>query len=87
MATIAAKEDRGIGSVVAEALEKVGPEGVVNIEEGDEPGVSVRFVEGVVVENGMLSPYMIRDPRADGDGLREPVGLHDQQAASSTRTT
>jgi chaperonin GroEL len=62
VATIAAKEDRGIGSVVAEALEKVGPDGVVNIEEGDEPGVSVRFVEGVVVENGMLSPYMIRDP-------------------------
>jgi chaperonin GroEL len=61
VATIAAKEDRGIGSVVAEALERVGPEGVVTIEEADEPGVSVRFVEGVVVENGMLSPYMIRD--------------------------
>jgi chaperonin GroEL len=61
VATIAAKEDRGIGAVVAEALEKVGPEGVVNLEEGDEPGISVRFVEGVVVENGMLSPYMIRD--------------------------
>src|ERR1700754_4828534 len=61
VATIAAKEDLGIGSVVAEALEKVGPEGVVTIEESEEPGVSVRFVEGVVVENGMLSPYMIRD--------------------------
>src|SRR3954447_15482491 len=61
VATIAAKEDRGIGSVVAEALDKVGPEGVVTIEEGDEPGVSVRFVEGMVVENGWLSPYMVRD--------------------------
>src|ERR1700742_4878032 len=61
VATIAAKEDRGIGSVVAEGLEKVGPGGVGNIEEGDEPGVSVRFVEGVVVENGWLSPYMVRD--------------------------
>src|SRR4051794_37818637 len=61
VATIAAKEDRGIGSVVAEAIERVGPDGVVTIEESDEPGVTVRFVEGVVVENGMLSPYMIRD--------------------------
>src|SRR3954462_14595056 len=61
VATIAAKEDRGIGSVIAEALERVGPEGVVTIEEGDDPGISVRFVEGMVVENGWLSPYMVRD--------------------------
>src|SRR3954454_2084672 len=61
VATIAAKEDRGIGSVVAEAIERVGPEGVVTLEESEEPGVTVRFVEGMVVENGWLSPYMVRD--------------------------
>ncbi len=61
VATIAAKEDPGIGSVVAQALEHVGAEGVVTIEETEEPGISVRFVEGVVVENGWLSPYMVRD--------------------------
>src|SRR5690349_4208238 len=61
VATIAAKEDEVIGGVVAEALERVGPEGVVTIEESDEPGVGVRFVEGMVVENGWLSPYMVRD--------------------------
>ena len=61
VATIAAKEDEVIGGAVAEALERVGAEGVVTIEESDEPGVSVRFVEGMVVENGWLSPYMVRD--------------------------
>src|SRR3954451_18704942 len=61
VATIAAKEDRGIGAVVAEAMERVGPEGVVTLEESEEPGVTVRFVEGMVVENGWLSPYMVRD--------------------------
>ena len=61
VATIAAKEDEGIGRVVAEALERVGPDGVVTIEETEEPGVTVRFVEGMVVENGWLSPYMVRD--------------------------
>jgi chaperonin GroEL len=61
VATIAAKEDELIGRVVAEALARVGPEGVVTLEESDEPGVTVTFVEGMVVENGWLSPYMVRD--------------------------
>src|SRR5512132_2519534 len=43
VATIAAKEDPVIGAVVAEALHRVGPEGVVTIEEADEPGISVGF--------------------------------------------
>src|SRR5688572_22712871 len=61
VATIAAKEDEVIGGAVAEALARVGPEGVVTLEESVEPGVSVTFVEGMVVENGWLSPYMVRD--------------------------
>ena len=55
------RRTRSIGGVVAEALARVGADGVVTIEESDEPGVSVRFVEGMVVENGWLSPYMVRD--------------------------
>src|SRR5882757_6716333 len=61
IATIAAKEDEIIGDAVAEALDRVGPEGVVTIEESDIPGVSVRFVEGMHVENGWVSPYMASD--------------------------
>src|SRR4051794_12777297 len=68
IATIAAKEDEVIGEAVAAALDRVGEEGVVTIEESDLPGVSVEFVEGMVVENGWVSPYMVRDT-----GRRETV--------------
>src|SRR4051794_26154258 len=61
VATIAAKEDEVIGEAVAEALSRVGQEGVVTIEESDVPGISVDYAEGMVVENGWVSPYMVRD--------------------------
>jgi chaperonin GroEL len=61
VATIAAKEDERIGGAVAQALDRVGPEGVVTIEEADLPGIEVEFVEGMHIENGHFSPYLIRD--------------------------
>jgi chaperonin GroEL len=61
IATIAAKEDEVIGDAVAAALHRVGTEGVVTIEESDLPGIAVEYVEGMHVENGWVSPYMIRD--------------------------
>jgi chaperonin GroEL len=61
VATIAAKEDERIGSAVAQALDRVGPEGVVTIEEAELPGIDVEFVEGMHVENGHFSPYLIQD--------------------------
>ncbi|MEA2171117.1 MAG: chaperonin GroEL [Solirubrobacteraceae bacterium] len=61
IATIAAKEDERIGRAVAQALDKVGEDGVVSVEEADLPGISVDLVEGLHVENGHMSPYLIRD--------------------------
>jgi chaperonin GroEL len=61
VATIAAKEDERIGGAVAQALDRVGPEGVVTIEEADLPGIEVEFVEGMHIENGHFSPYLIQD--------------------------
>ena len=61
VATIAGKEDVGIGEAVAEALDHVGEEGVVTVEESPLPGITVEFVEGMLVENGMVSPYMATD--------------------------
>jgi chaperonin GroEL len=61
VATIAAKEDERIGIAVATALERVGPEGVVTIEEAPLPGIEVEFVEGMHVENGHFSPYLVQD--------------------------
>ena len=61
IATIAAKEDERIGDAIAEALDRVGEEGVVTIEESALPGIEVDFVEGLRVENGFISPYMAAD--------------------------
>ena len=61
VATIAAKEDERIGAAVARALHEVGPEGVVTIEEAAMPGIEVEFVEGMRVDNGHFSPYLIHD--------------------------
>src|ERR1700761_8763158 len=61
VATIAAKEDERIGAAVASALHRVGPEGVVTIEESGGPGIEVEFVEGFHVDNGHFSPYLIQD--------------------------
>ncbi len=61
IATIAAKEDERIGNAIGAALDRVGEEGVVSVEESEVPGIAVDFVEGLHVENGHLSPYLIRD--------------------------
>src|SRR3954469_11126194 len=61
VATIAGKEDERIGEAVAEALDRVGEEGVVTVEESPLPGITVEFVEGMLVENGFVSPYMATD--------------------------
>jgi chaperonin GroEL len=61
IATIAAKSDERIGDAIAEALERVGEDGVVTIEKVALPGIEVQYAEGMVVENGFMSPYMARD--------------------------
>jgi chaperonin GroEL len=61
IATIAAKADDRVGQAIAQALERVGEDGVVTIEESPVPGIEVHFAEGMVVENGFISPYMARD--------------------------
>ena len=75
VATIAAKEDPVIGAAVAEALDRVGPEGVVTLEESETPGISVDYAEGVVVENGWVSPYMVRDTQRMETVFEDPLIL------------
>jgi chaperonin GroEL len=75
IATIAAKEDEVIGKAIADALERVGPDGVVTVEESELPGVTVDFVEGVHVDNGWISPYMIKDRQRMETVLEDPYIL------------
>jgi chaperonin GroEL len=60
VATISARE-REIGDVIADAIEKVGKDGVVNVEEGQTFGLELEFTEGMQFDKGYLSPYMITD--------------------------
>src|SRR3954447_24941953 len=75
IATIAAKEDEVIGAAIADALDRVGGEGVVTVEESEVPGISVDFVEGMHVENGWISPYMVRDRQRMETVLEDPYIL------------
>src|ERR1700759_5086148 len=60
VATISSRE-REIGDVIADAIEKVGKDGVVNVEEGQTFGLDLEFTEGMQFDKGYLSPYMVND--------------------------
>ena len=60
VATISAR-DRAIGDVIADAIEKVGKDGVVNVEEGQTFGMDLEFTEGMQFDRGYMSPYMVTD--------------------------
>lgn len=82
IATIAAKDDEAIGNAVAEALDRVGAEGVVSIEESEAAGIGVEFVEGMHVENGWLSPYMVTDTTRMETVFEDPYILMTNKAIS-----
>jgi chaperonin GroEL len=74
VATISARE-REIGDVIADAIEKVGKDGVVNVEEGQTLGLELEFTEGMQFDKGYLSPYMITDAERMEAVLDEPYIL------------
>src|ERR687888_365932 len=66
---------REIGDVIADAIEKVGKDGVVNVEEGQTFGLELEFTEGMQFDKGYLSPYMITDAERMEAVLDEPYIL------------
>ena len=74
VATISARE-REIGDVIADAIEKVGKDGVVNVEEGQTFGLELEFTEGMQFDKGYLSPYMITDAERMEAVLDDPYVL------------
>jgi len=74
VATISARE-REIGDVIADAIEKVGKDGVVNVEEGQTFGLELEFSEGMQFDKGYLSPYMITDAERMEAVLDDPYVL------------
>lgn len=75
VATIAAKEDERLGQAIATALDRVGADGVVTVEEQIAPRIDVDFAEGVQVENGFISPYFAKDQLRMETILEDPLIL------------
>jgi chaperonin GroEL len=74
VATISARE-REIGDTIADAIDKVGKDGVVNVEEGQTFGLELEFTEGMQFDKGYLSPYMVTDPERMEAVLEDPYIL------------
>jgi chaperonin GroEL len=74
VATIASRE-REIGDEISDAIDKVGKDGVVNVEEGQTLGLELELTEGMQFDKGYLSPYMITDPERMEAVLDEPYIL------------
>src|SRR5438067_5965721 len=74
VATISAR-DREIGDIIADAIEKVGKDGVVNVEEGQTFGMELEFTEGMQFDRGYMSPYMVTDQERMEAVLEDPYIL------------
>jgi chaperonin GroEL len=75
VATISAHNDAAIGKLVAEAIEKVGSDGVVTVEEAKGTETIIEVVEGMQFDRGYLSPYFITDPQKMEAALERPLVL------------
>jgi len=84
VAAISAGDDE-IGNVIADAIEKVGKDGVVNVEEGQTFGMDLEFTEGMQFDKGYISPYMVTDQDRMEAVLDDPYILIANQKIGSVR--
>src|SRR6201997_155841 len=84
VASISAADDE-IGDVIADAIDKVGKDGVVNVEEGQTFGMDLEFTEGMQFDKGYISPYMVTDQDRMEATLEDPYILIANQKIGSVR--
>lgn len=72
---ISANNDRTIGEILAEAMEKVGKDGVITVEESNTTHTELEFVEGMEFDRGYISPYFVTDPNRMECVMKEPYIL------------
>src|SRR5213076_2237982 len=83
--TISANGDTHIGGMIAEAMEKVGKEGVITVEEAKSMESSLEVVEGMQFDRGYLSPYFVTDPERMEVVLENPLILIHEKKVSSMK--
>ncbi|HLC19288.1 MAG TPA: chaperonin GroEL [Candidatus Nanoarchaeia archaeon] len=85
VATISANNDEAIGKLIADAVEKVGNEGVITVEQGKSIETSLDVVEGMQFDRGFISPYMATNPEKMSCELDEPYILITDKKLSSMK--
>ena len=81
--TISANSDESIGNIIAEAMKKVGKEGVITVEEGSGLENELDVVEGMQFDRGYLSPYFVNNQQAQTADLDDPfILLHDKKISN-----
>jgi len=83
--TISANHDETIGRIIAEAMDKVGKDGVITVEEAKTMDTSLDIVEGMQFDRGYLSPYFVTDPERMEVVLENPVVLIHEKKISSMK--
>jgi chaperonin GroEL len=83
--TIAANDDQVIGDLIAEAMEKVGKDGVITVEEAKGIETALEVVEGMQFDRGYLSPYFVTNPEKMDASLEEPYILIHEKKLSILR--
>ena len=83
--TISANHDEAIGRIIADAMEKVGKDGVITVEEAKGMDTSLDIVEGMQFDRGYLSPYFVTDPERMEVVLENPVILIHEKRISSMK--
>jgi len=76
-------QDKAIGDLIAEAMDKVGKDGVITVEESNTMGLELEFTEGMQFDKGYLSPYMVTDQERMEAVLEDPYILINQGKISS----
>jgi len=85
VATISANNDKKIGALIAEAMEKVGKDGVVTVEEAKSMKTELEFVEGMQFDRGYLSPYFVTNPDRMESVMEDPLILIHEKKISAMR--
>src|SRR4051794_16838534 len=85
VASVASNNDREIGKIIAQAMAKVGKDGVITVEEGKSTGTSHEFVEGMQFDRGYLSPYFVTDVQKMECELEDPYILIYEKKISSNK--
>ncbi|MEP7148149.1 MAG: chaperonin GroEL [Acidobacteriota bacterium] len=83
--TVSANGDKTIGTIIAEAMDKVGKDGVITVEESKTMDTLLEVVEGMQFDRGYLSPYFVTDPDRMEAVLEEPLILINEKKISSMR--